>query len=262
MTHTPFEHILAEYSRYFAQTLHRGFFGEMHSPVNDDGSPAGYAALVDKMANEFQKRGGRIFYNTKVVAVRGEDKGDDDDGGEEPDIFVHLANGGLVKTQRVVLNLAAAQLRALGDSSLPLSEMAPAAKQALDKAYPARLTKAYMFFKDAFWRWPSLNQGDLRLYSGRGRTDMRNTQVRYHDGAVTCGDSFFKPIADEDATGECQGALLVSYSLAGAGNAGDGSTWSSQFADASGMFSDGQVSFCWFVIVMRCSLAKKAVTTV
>jgi len=243
LTHTPFSHIVAEYARYFAQTLYapRVRFGEMHIPADaDTNAPLGYAAIARTLADDFTAAGGRLFVNTKVIGIFDDHDDDDDD-----DMIVVLKNGARVKTERVFLNIPTAAVQSLGEASLPWSEMGDSALTALSRAEPAHLTKCYLFFEDAFWRWPTFNDaitgdGDLRLYSGRARTDGHNTQIRYHDGSVACGGSHRKRLADVDGDGECRGALLASYNLRGAGTAGDGTLYTSSYTSATGTFVDGE----------------------
>lgn len=81
----------------------------------------------------------------------------------KPNLLVRVA---LKRDSRFCLFGAAQRL---GDDSLMLKEASREFKTALSRVNSIGLQKAYCFYPDAWWRWEELNQGDLRLYSGRSK---------------------------------------------------------------------------------------------
>ena len=102
------------------------------------------------------------------------------------------------------------------------------------------VAKIYCYYPNAWWRWPIFNDGtNYNLYSGRARTDGRNEQVRYHDGAVSCGGNFTRKLASGNyEEGDCRGAMLVHYTHEG-DNLSNGARWPAQFFPTSGDMLDG-----------------------
>lgn len=181
-------------------------------PVTGKGASrkrAGLAAVLHAMLDAVRTAGVRVHKRHRAVAVRRWDRST---------IRAEFANGGAVTAQRVFLNMAKADLRALGAASEPMASATADVARRVDAILSLGASKTYCFWPSAWWL------DDLRLTAGDGQAyDDAVAQLRYHDGPVQC--------ADPADVSTCRGGLLVSYQFGDSTQAASG-LWGATHADA------------------------------
>eukprot|EP00929_Paragymnodinium_shiwhaense_P095543 TRINITY_DN56733_c0_g1_i1.p1 TRINITY_DN56733_c0_g1~~TRINITY_DN56733_c0_g1_i1.p1 ORF type:complete len:496 (-),score=96.04 TRINITY_DN56733_c0_g1_i1:137-1624(-) len=158
--------------------------------VSEDGHNAGFTLFVEKMLQQAEEHGTRIFYHRELSSLSRVE------GGTK--LNLHLNDGGVVLADKVLLNLPQMPLlKVLGNSDLDVK--ATDVCKSLHAVQVYNGVKLYVYYETAWWRTKlNLTVGDFST------TDDPSQQTpplsgRYHDGDFRCNQT------------SCYGYLEASY---------------------------------------------------